>query len=72
MDISSNKQAFIISWSKFGSFPYDSSGKEPACNAGDPPKIQSLGWKDTSEVEMATHSSILAWEIPWTEEPGRL
>ena len=30
----------------------------------------SLGWDDPLEKEMATHSSILAWEIPWTEEPG--
>ena len=34
--------------------------------------VQSLGWKDLLEKEMATHSSILAWRIPWTEEPGRL
>ena len=34
--------------------------------------IQSLGWEDPLEKEMATHSSILAWEIPWTEEPGGL
>ena len=34
--------------------------------------IQSLGQEDPLEKEMATHSSILAWEIPWTEEPGRL
>ena len=33
--------------------------------------VQSLGWEDL-EKEMATHSSILAWRIPWTEEPGRL
>ena len=33
---------------------------------------QSLGWEDLLEKEMATHSSILAWRIPWTEEPGRL
>ena len=32
--------------------------------------VQSLGWEDPLEKEMATHSSILAWEIPWTEEPG--
>ena len=32
----------------------------------------SLVWEDTLEDEMATHSSILAWEIPWTEEPGGL
>ena len=34
--------------------------------------ICSLGWEDPLEKEMATHSSLLAWEIPWTEEPGRL
>ena len=34
--------------------------------------VQSLSWKDPLEEEMATHSNILAWEIPWTEEPGRL
>ena len=34
--------------------------------------VQSLGRKDPLEEEMATHSSILAWEIPWTEESGRL
>ena len=35
-------------------------------------RIQSLGWEDTLEKEMATHSSILAWEMLWTEEAGRL
>ena len=35
-------------------------------------QVQSLGQEDPVEKEMATHSSILAWEIPWTEEPGRL
>ena len=34
--------------------------------------VQSLGWKEPLKEEMATHSSILAWEIPWTEEPARL
>jgi len=34
--------------------------------------VQSLDWEDPLEKEMATHSSILAWEIPWSEEPGRL
>ena len=34
--------------------------------------VRSLGWKDPLEKEMATHCSILAWKIPWTEEPGRL
>ena len=35
-------------------------------------RAQSLGWKDPLEKEMAIHSSILAWEIPWTEKPSRL
>ena len=35
-------------------------------------QIWSLGWEDPLEKEMATHSSILAWKIPWTEEPGGL
>ena len=34
--------------------------------------VQFLGWEDTLEKEIATHSSILAWKIPWTEEPGGL
>ena len=34
--------------------------------------VQSLGWEDSLEKDMATHSSILAWKIPWTEEPGGL
>ena len=42
-----------------------------------PPAMQEtpvpfLGWEDPLEKEMATHSSVLAWKIPWTEEPGRL
>ena len=35
-------------------------------------QVRSLGQEDALEEEMATHASILAWEIPWTEEPGRL
>ena len=34
--------------------------------------IRFLGWEDPLEKGMATHSSVLAWRIPWTEEPGRL
>ena len=34
--------------------------------------VRSLGWEDSLEKEMATHSSTLAWKIPWTEEPGVL
>ena len=35
-------------------------------------QVRTLGWEDLLEKEMATHSSTLAWKIPWTEEPGRL
>ena len=35
-------------------------------------QVRSLGWEDPLEKEMVAHSSILAWEIPWTAEPGRL
>ena len=35
-------------------------------------QFHSLGWEDPLEKEMATHSTIFAWEIPWTEEPGGL
>ena len=35
-------------------------------------RVLSLGWEDSLEKEMAAHSRILAWEIPWTEEPGGL
>ena len=51
-------------------FPCGSAGKESACNAGDLGSI--LGWEDPLEEGMATLSSILAWRIPWTEEPGGL
>ena len=34
--------------------------------------VPSFGWEDPLEKDMATHSSIVAWEIPWTEKPGRL
>ena len=45
------------------------SGKESSCQEM---RVLSLGWEDPLEKEMATPSSILAWIIPWTEEPGRL
>ena len=54
-----------------GGFSGGSDGKEsPACNPGDPDSIPGLG--RSLEEEMSTLSSILAWRIPWTEEPGRL
>ena len=47
--------------------------KNPRANAADMrDAVQSLGWKGPLEKETATHSSILAWRIPWTEEPGGL
>ena len=49
------------------------SGKESTCNAETPETtVQSLGREYPLEEEMATRSSILAWRIPWTEEPGGL
>ena len=47
-------------------FPGSSVSKETTCSAGDPASI--LGREDPLEKEMAAHSSILAWRIPWTEE----
>ena len=49
-------------------FPGGSDGKESTCNARDPGVI--LCWEDPLEESMTTHSSILAWRIPMTEEPG--
>ena len=49
------------------------SSQESACIAGAAGDVGLiLGWEDPLEKEMATHSSILAWRIPWAEEPGRL
>ena len=48
------------------------SGKESACQCRRLIQVWYLGWEDPLEEEMATCSSILAWEIPWTEESGRL
>ena len=53
---------------KLWGFPGGSDDKESACNAGVPGSIPGSG--RSPEEGMATHSSILAWRIPWTEEPG--
>ena len=54
-------------------FPDGSVSKESACSAGDKGDIgSSLGQENPLEEAMATHSSILAWKFPWTEEPGGL
>ena len=60
---------FLQEWD----FPGVSVVKNPAANAGYTGKIwiQSMGQEGPLEKEMATHSSILAWVIPWTEEPSR-
>ena len=52
-------------------FPGGSEVKASACNVVET-WVQSLGQEDPLEKEMTTHSSILAWRIPWTEEPGGL
>ena len=65
---------FVVAYVKQSSilpgFPGSSVGKKSTCSAGDPSLIP--GWEDPLEEEMATHSSILAWKIPWTEEPRGL
>ena len=49
-----------------------SVGYPPTMSETQEMQVRSLGQEDPLEKEMATHSGILAWEIPWTEEPGRL
>ena len=57
-------------------FPGSSVGKKSTCNAGDTGDMGLFDpwrmWEDPLEEGMATHSSVLAWRIPWTEEPGGL
>ena len=54
-------------------FPGGSSGKEPTGQSSrHETQVGSLGREDPLEEDMATHSSILAWRVPWTEKPGRL
>ena len=78
----SNESNLRMRWPKYWSFSFSiSPSNEPASLVAQrlkclPPMretwVRSLGREDTLEKEMATHSSILAWRIPWTEEPGRL
>ena len=69
--LNGNSTFFFFSvYQSFWDFPQSSDGKSSACNAGDPGLIPELG--RSPEKGMATHSSILAWRIPWTEEPDRL
>ena len=61
--------SLVFSWGWYLSWWLGSSlGERSACNAGD--QVQLLGQEDPLEKGMATHSSILAWRIPWTEKPG--
>ena len=54
-------------------FPGGTVVKNPPANAGDARDMSSiLSWEDPLEEEMATHSSIFAWKIPWAEKPGGL
>ena len=61
---------YLAAYSTVQGFPQWLSHKESACGAGD--AGSSLGWEDPLEEGMATHSSTLAWRIPWTEERGGL
>ena len=63
-------KAKIMTIINFGGFPGGSLAKNPSANVGDAGSIP--GQEDPLEKEMATHSNILAWRIPWTEEPGGL
>ena len=55
----------VLGAEKAKGFPCGSVGKESTCNA-----VRSLGWEDPLEKRKDTHSSILAWRIPWTESMG--
>ena len=63
-------QLFISDYSTLWGFPGGSAVKNPP--AMQETQVRSLGQEDPLEQGMATHSSILAWRIPWTEEPGGL
>ena len=61
------RHQLLAVWVSLQGSPGGSEVKPSACNA-----VRSLGREDPLEEGMATRSSILAWTIPWTEEPGRL
>ena len=67
--------SFAVRIVSFSRWPGGSDGEEFVCNAEDPGLIPGSGRfppPPTQEKGMATHASVLAWRIPWTEEPGRL
>ena len=53
-------------------YSYGPDGSDDSLPAMQETRVRYLGWVDPLEKGMATHSSILAWRIPWTEEPGKL
>ena len=61
-----SRQHYLQKLGHGSDFPGGSDGKASVYNAGD--QVQSLDWEDPLEKEMATHSSTLAWKVPWTEE----
>ena len=67
-------QGFIITKPILGGFPGGPDSKVSACNVGDPGSIPGLGRSpgEGNGLHWSTHSSTLAWKIPWTEEPSRL
>ena len=67
--LTSHGNTMTLNKKPLSTFSDGSAVKKYACNAGD---VGDLGWEDPPEEEMATHSSILAWETPWTEEPSGL
>ena len=79
MSVSGVQQSELLICIHISVFPDDSEAEESACSTGDtgdmgsiPESERSLGGEDLLEEEMVTHSSILAWEISWTEESGSL
>ena len=66
-------QTRLSDWTELNWYcPAGSDGKESACNARDTDSLAFMGQEDPLEEGIATHSSILAWRIPQTEEPGGL
>ena len=76
MDEGSQKETPIYNINKYWRYNGFPSGSEVKNSSAMPEMqetwVRSLGWEDFLEEEMATYSSILAWGISWTEEPGRL
>ena len=68
--ISNLTQDFLNKSTLVQGFPGGSDGKESNCSAMQETQVQFLGWEDPLKKGMATHYNILAWRIPWAEEPG--